>query len=426
MAGIVDGADVQGWDWRSRLRDSDLDPGDKAVFQIWIGRLLKWCSEGHVPPSTLSVVQYLESVKTQAPSEHPEAALALHWFSEEYRVRTAPGAGRSVPPLGKDDLGRSWWETRLIRACRGHHFLWRTEETYRRWCHQYALFVAPRVVERTGREEVQEFLSQLATVQRSSPATQRQALNALVFLFDKALDRPLGEFEFVRSAPKRRIPTVLSREECIQLIRAMEGTAQLMAQLMYGSGIRLMELLRLRVQDLDLPRCQIKVRGGKGDKDRATVLPEVLKPRLEAHLNRLRELFEQDRAADLPGVWLPEGLARKYPRSGETWQWQWLFPSRELSTDPISGFHRRHHVLEGTFQNSVRKAANRCKLDKRVTPHVLRHSFATHLLEAGTDIRTVQDLLGHQNLQTTQIYLHVTQKPGLGVRSPLDAPGTTV
>lgn len=416
---------TDGWSWRERLRESDLDPGDKAVFQIWISRLLKWCADNHVPPTTLSVVEYLDCVRKQAPAEHAEAALALHWFSEEYRYRE-PSGGRSVPPLGKDDLGRSLWETLLIRACRGHHFLWRTEETYRRWGSQYAQFVAPRTPERTGREEVQDFLSYLATVQRSSPATQRQALNALVFLFDKALEKPLGQFEFERATPKRRIPTVLSKEECAALMRALDGTHQLMAQLMYGSGIRLMELLRLRIQDLDLPRLQLKVRAGKGDRDRATVLPEVLKSRLEAHVNRLRELYQEDRTAGLPGVWLPEGLARKFRGGGERWQWQWLFPSRELSVDPVTGLMRRHHVLEGTFQNAIRRAAHRCRLDKRVTPHVLRHSFATHLLEAGTDIRTVQDLLGHQNVQTTQIYLHVTRRPGLGVRSPLDVPGGPV
>jgi len=195
----------------------------------------------------------------------------------------------------------------------------------------------------------------------------------------------------------------------------------LMAEVMYGSGLRLMEMLRLRVHHLDLARGHLKVHGGKGDKDRITVLPEALKPRLEAHLQRLRELFAQDRKDDVPGVWLPEGLARKYPGSGATWPWQWLWPSRELLRDPATGVRRRHHLLEGTFQNAIRRAALEAGIDKRVTPHTLRHSFATHLLEGGTDIRTVQDLLGHQSVETTQIYTHVMQKPGLGVRSPLDA-----
>jgi site-specific recombinase XerD len=184
-----------------------------------------------------------------------------------------------------------------------------------------------------------------------------------------------------------------------------------------------MELLRLRVHHLDLERAQLKVYSGKRDKDRITVLPIRLHDRLRAHLERLRVLFERDREAGLPGVWLPEGLERKYQRAGEKWEWQWLFPSREVSRDPASGITRRHHVLDGAFQTIIRKAAQAAAFTKRVTPHVLRHSFATHLLESGADIRTVQDLLGHDSVETTQIYLHVMKKPGLGVRSPLDGLG---
>jgi integron integrase len=327
---------------------------------------------------------------------------------------------RHIPPKASEDQGSSEWERALIGTCRRHNFLWRTEETYRRWGTLFAKFIAPRAVETSGAAEIESFLSMLATQQRASPATQRQALNALVFLFDKALGKKVENLNFQRAAPKRRIPTVLSREECTRLLSSLDGTAQLMALLMYGSGIRLMEMLRLRVKDLDIARGQLRVHAGKGDKDRATVLPELVKPRLQRHILGLRELFSNDRELSLAGVWLPEGLARKYPKAGVSWEWQWLFPSRELSIDPVSGVKRRHHVTEGTFQNAIRRAATVACIDKRVTPHVLRHSFATHLLENGTDIRTVQDLLGHHNLQTTQIYLHVTEKKGIGVRSPLD------
>lgn len=216
------------------------------------------------------------------------------------------------------------------------------------------------------------------------------------------------------------MPTVLSREECQRLFAQLDGTSRLMAELAYGAGLRLMELLRLRVHHLDLTRNQLVIHGGKGDKDRRTVLPEALRPSLEGQIARLRELYALDRSAGLPGVWLPEGLARKYERAGETWEWQWLFPSRELSTDPVTGIVRRHHVIDTTFQRLVKRAAQRAGINKRVTPHVLRHSFATHLLESGADIRTVQELLGHESVETTQIYTHVMQKPGLGVRSPLD------
>jgi integron integrase len=197
-----------------------------------------------------------------------------------------------------------------------------------------------------------------------------------------------------------------------------------MAELMYGSGLRLLELLRLRVKDVDLERHQVIVRAGKGDKDRITMLPSRLVERLRAHRDRLRTLHELDRAAQRAGVWLPEALERKYPGAGVSWEWFWFFPSRQVAWDPHAGVQRRHHLLEGAFQTAIREAARRAGLHKRVTPHVLRHSFATHLLESGADIRSVQDLLGHADVATTQIYTHVMNRPGLGLRSPLDGFGT--
>ena len=257
--------------------------------------------------------------------------------------------------------------------------------------------------------------------QRVAVATQRQALNAVMFLVREALGKPLEDFSgFERARPGKRLPVVLSQEECQRLLGALEATPRLMAELMYGSGVRLMELLRLRIKDVDLERRQLMVRAGKGGKDRVTVLPKVLLERLQQHRERLRILHAEDRAAEAPGVWLPEGLDRKYPHAGKDWEWQWFFPSRERSIDPQTGLRRRHHVSDAAFQNAIRKAGRRAGLDKRVTPHVLRHSFATHLMEGGADIRTVQDLLGHRDVATTQIYTHVMNRPGLGVNSPLD------
>ena len=197
-----------------------------------------------------------------------------------------------------------------------------------------------------------------------------------------------------------------------------------MAEVMYGGGLRLMELLRLRVHLLDLARGRIQIYAGKGDKDRVTLLPEKLRPGIEQHLQRLRLLHVEDRANDLPGVWLPEGLAKRYSRAGEKWEWQWVFPSRKAARDPVSGIVRRHHVTDSTFQTDVRRATTLAGISKGVTPHVFRHCFATHLLESGVDIRTVRDLMGHADIRTTQIYLHVMQKPGLGVKSPFDRLGT--
>ena len=336
------------------------------------------------------------------------------------KMRKADGRQEEYQRPAAQDLGANEWEAALIKATRERGFLWRTEETYRRWLERFGRFIAPDTPYKVGGEAVRAFLSELAVKQRASPSTQKQALNALVFFYKHALNRELGELDFKRASYRRVAPTVLSRSECGRLFEALEGTSRLMAELMYGGGLRLMELLRLRVKDLDLERKQLVVRAGKGGKDRITVLPEKLTAEFRAHLKRLWPLWQEDRAGRMAGVWLPEGLARKYPKAGEDWRWQWVFPSRSPARDPESGVARRHHVSDNTFQMAIKQAAATAGLNKRVTPHCLRHSFATHLLESGVDIRTVQDLLGHEKLETTQIYLHVMQKPGVGVRSPLD------
>ena len=415
--------------WKEALGSAALPPEVRERHRRAIITFLKFCKDSHAPASVVMIRQHLEAMPD------PAAREALRWF---YRAAAssgssaetgperpasggAPRARGNVPPLAASDLGGADWERDLIAAVRARGFLWRTEETYRMWGARFAKFLAPRSPYVATAKEVGGFLSMLATQQRASPSTQKQALNALVFLLQEALHRQVGEIAFRRAAPRQRMPTVLSREECQRLFGALEGTTRLMAELMYGSGLRLLELLRLRVQHLDLARRRLKVCGAKGDKDRVTVLPAALVAPLRAHLVRLRELHAADRAAGLPGVWLPEGLARKFQKAGERWEWQWVFPSRETSIDPVSKLRRRHHVIDSTFQNNIRWAAERAGLDKRVTPHVLRHSFATHLLDDGADIRTVQELLGHESVETTQIYTHVMQRPGLGVRSPLDA-----
>ena len=219
----------------------------------------------------------------------------------------------------------------------------------------------------------------------------------------------------------KRVPVVLSRAECQRLLGAMEGTMRLMAELMYGSGLRLMELLSLRVKDVDLDRRQLVIRAGQGRQGSGDGVAGDIGGTVAGSSGTVAGYCTpQDREAGWPGVWLPEGLERKYPKAGKAWEWQWFFPSRQQMRDPRTGLLRRHHVLDATFQNAIKQAALRAGLNKRVTPHVLRHSFATHLLESGTDIRTVQDLLGHKDVATTQIYTHVMQKPGLGVKSPLD------
>jgi integron integrase len=312
-------------------------------------------------------------------------------------------------------------------VCRLKHYSLRTEQSYVAWARRFVVFVKEREgrwrhPRELGGKEVTEFLTHLATAEGLGASSQNQGMNALVFLYQEVLGLPLeGLADRVRARRPQRLPVVLTREEVSRLLAGMEGTPRLMARLLYGAGLRLMELLRLRVQDVDFARNQITVRAGKGDKDRVTMLPESLKPELARHLERVRLLHEQDLAAGLGWVALPDGLARKYPNAEREWAWQWCFPSAARAQDPVTRRLGRHHTAEASLQRAIKSAVRLARLTKPASCHTLRHCFATHLLEAGTDIRTIQDLLGHKDVSTTQIYTHVMQRPGLGVRSPLDA-----
>jgi len=326
-----------------------------------------------------------------------------------------------VPSLGKADLGGPPWERNLVTRIRELHLAWKTEKTYRHWAWRLVRFSALKSAEELTGAEVRAWLSHLAVEERVSVSTQKQALNAAVFLMREGLKVEPGNFsDFARSIRRRNVPSVLTRLECDRLFAKLSGQSRLMAELMYGAGLRLTELLRLRIKDVDVERLQLAVRAGKGNKDRLTMVPRSLEARLREHRERLRRLHQQDRDARLPGVELPEALERKWPRAGEKFEWYWLFPSRNLMRDHRSGVIRRHHVLDATFQKAIREAAAQARLDKKVTPHTLRHSFATHLLENGTGIRDLQDLLGHADISTTQIYLHTAKQTGVGIRSPLD------
>jgi integron integrase len=424
--------------WKGVLAQTNLSPVVKASHAREVITFLHYCKKTHSPATAALMKQWLA---TREPQADGPAHAALRWFYREGRKANPSGQAPTGSTMGKSrdwplprakplrpmeprpaaqDLGGPDWEQALIKTTRVRGLLWRTEETYRKWAQRFAAFIAPKTPYAAGGEEVGAFLSDLAVRTRASPSGQRQALNALVFLMQEALGRDLGDLNFKRAYPRERVPIVLSKDECQRVFAQLEGTTRLMAELMYGSGLRLMELLRLRVQHLDLARGQLTVRGGKGDKDRMTIIPQSLVPALERQFGRLRQLHAEDRKAGLPAVWLPDGLEKKFKRAGEKWEWQWFFPSREASRDPTTGIVRRHHTLDSAFQKAVSRAAATAGINKRVTPHVFRHSFATHLLEAGTDIRTVQELLGHASVETTQIYTHVMKKPGLGVRSPLD------
>ncbi len=313
------------------------------------------------------------------------------------------------------------WEKQVVRKLRVGKFAYKTEKTYRYWCQRCWKYWDKMDPEAFTAKHLEDFLDDLAVRQKVGASTQRQALNALVFWFSKVMgkDLPAG-MEYRRARPRKSLPVVLSMTEVNQLIIHLPNTCWLMSKVQYGAGLRLNELLRLRVKDIDFEQHAIFVRAGKGGKDRRTLFPESLREPIKEHLERLKALYEEDRLNGTAGVYLPEALSRKYPKAGEKWIWQWVFPSHKLSQDPRSGVIRRHHRSGSHYQLSFQKSANKAGIDKKVSTHVLRHSFATHLLEQGVDIRSVQDLLGHKSVETTQIYTHVMKRPGLGVRSPLD------
>jgi integron integrase len=307
---------------------------------------------------------------------------------------------------------------------RTRHLALRTEQAYLQWFRRYIAFHHRRHPRELGAAAVEEFLTYLAVQRKVTAATQNQALQALLFLYRRVLDVELPWLDNItRAGPARRLPVVLSRDEVRSLLSHLEGTAWLVASLLYGSGLRLTEALRLRVKDLALERSELIVRDGKGGKDRVTMVPGALDVPLRAHLARLRAWYEDERCRGQPGVSLPAALARKYPQGGRQWGWQYLFPAASLCRDPYAGVPVRHHVHEKAIQRAVQGAVREAELTQPASCHTLRHCFATHLLEDGYDIRTLQELLGHTDLKTTMVYTHVMRKGAGGVRSPLDRAG---
>ena len=310
---------------------------------------------------------------------------------------------------------------RMRAEIRVRHYSIRTEKTYIDWARRYIFFHDKRHPQDMGAVEVQAFLSHLAVARNVSASTQNQAKAALLFLYRQVLGVELPWLdEVVAAKVARRLPVVLTQVEVRKLLEAMSGTTGLIASLLYGTGMRLLEGLRLRVKDVEFSRREIIVREGKGNKDRVTVLPENLILPLQAHLQKIKALHQRDLDAGFGEVFLPDALAIKYPGAAKSWGWQFIFPSSSRSIDLRSGAERRHHIYETSVQRAVRDAARLATIHKPVSPHVLRHSFATHLLQAGYDIRTIQELLGHADVATTMIYTHVLNKGGRGVTSPLD------
>jgi integron integrase len=309
----------------------------------------------------------------------------------------------------------------LVTELRRRHYSIRTEQAYRQWVIRFLRFLGKADPHLAGASEVAAFLEQLAVKGNVAASTQNQALNALVFFYKEVLKQPLAALdEFARAKRPKRLPVVLTRAEVARVLEVMKGTSRLMAALLYGTGMRLMDCVRLRVQDVDFGYQQIVIRDGKGQKDRVVPLPKRLTEALRMHLQQVQQLHQEDLQRGYSEVFLPFALAKKYPKAARDWRWQYVFPSSKLSADPRSGVIRRHHIDESGLQKAVKSAANAAGLQKRVNCHALRHSFATHLLESGYDIRTVQELLGHADVSTTMIYTHVLNRGGRGVVSPVD------
>jgi len=312
------------------------------------------------------------------------------------------------------------WLEKSAQVMKVRRFALRTVETYLGWQRRFLAWAGEKSLEAASKAAVEGFITWLAVERKVSAGTQNQAFSAVLFLTSEVMEQPVEGVDGVRAKRSRHLPVVLSREEVKRLFAVVEGTTGLILRLLYGTGLRQMECLRLRVKDVDMDRRVLMVRDGKGGKDRQVMLPQTLHAELAQHVARLRALWEADRQANLPSVWLPEALGVKYPDAGKELAWQWLFPSKQIGKDPESGIERRHHLHENALSLALKAARGKSGISKKTGCHTLRHSFATHLLEDGTDIRTVQDLLGHKSVETTQIYTHVMAGGGVGTRSPLD------
>jgi integron integrase len=329
------------------------------------------------------------------------------------RVRIVPG--QPMPASSPKLLDR------VRDAIRARHYSIRTEEAYVAWVRRFIVFHSKRHPAEMGEAEVNEFLTHLAVKQNVAASTQNQALSAILFLYQVVLERALDSVEGVVRAKKPvRLPVVLTRDEVRAILGQISGTPKLVILLLYGAGLRLLEALRLRVKDIDFTLNQITVRDGKGQKDRVTMLPRSARDLLGQHLKRVEQMHQQDLRQGVGRAYLPDALGRKYPNANREWGWQYVFPAASLSVDPRSQERRRHHLDESVIQRAVKEATRAARVDKPATPHTLRHSFATHLLEDGYDIRTVQELLGHEDVRTTMIYTHVLNRGGRGVLSPAD------
>ena len=437
--------------FRVGLKNARLDESESIWFLRWLGRYVNHCGVAGsraIPVDTERVIEFLKGLKARGmPAwQRQQAVRAIECYVRTTMDGPVPGLDLISHKLGRLAAQEKAAETfaveteprdlvgridpaeheivqRMRRLMRMEHYSRRTEQAYVGWVERF--LKRQQIVETAdfkwiGAPEVQSFLSELAVEGNVAASTQNQAFSALLLLFQKVLKRDLNLVDAVRAKKPARLPTVLTREEVQRLLKQLGGRDLLMGQLMYGAGLRMMECLRLRVKDIGFQESQLVIREGKGDKDRITVLPQGAKSGLEQQIETVRSLHQRDLAEGYGRVWLPYALAQKYPNADREFGWQFVFPAVKLSSDPVTGNIRRHHLHESVFAGALKRALQRTEITKPATSHTLRHSFATHLLEGGADIRTIQELLGHADVSTTMIYTHVLNRPGISVRSPLD------
>ncbi|MEM7145727.1 MAG: integron integrase [Verrucomicrobiota bacterium] len=450
--------------WADRLLNAEvphLRQQDRFWWRVWILRFLKFCRqepkhEGHelcdLAKGYLAMLSGDQNVPDWQTDQAREALRAFfrgienwHWAQGKprFRLKTKsndpsvqsqelpqcqlPYMEPNAAPAGipKEDQAHSIpanWQHRLMASLRVQHYAYRTEQTYLNWCRRFVSYcVAKNHQQLCLGSDPRHFLERLATRDRVTASTQNQAFSAILFLYRTLWNSDLGDMKStIRARRSRHLPTVLSAKEIRILLGEMSGSSRIAAELLYGCGLRVSECMRLRIKDVDFHRMTVEVRAGKGRKDRIVMLPESIVSSLRDHIKQARVLWELDRTNNEPGVALPNALELKMPKAGESWPWFWVFPAKHNSQDPRSKIIRRHHVHKNSIQKAIKRAAQRAQITRRAGCHVLRHSFATQLLEHGVDIRTVQELMGHKSVETTQIYTHVMQKPGIGVPSPLD------
>ena len=402
------------------LLGKKLAPEKRLPYFInWVSRFQNFCGIKAGQIFTKEQVEYFlkEMGKSHEDWQVKQAKEAI----DLYRYFLGKASAGDAPSTQEEVEEWERLEEELVRILRLKHRSLSTEKTYLGWVRDFYRFLKGTHPSELESSHVRDYLSHLAVERKVSAATQHQAFNAILFFYRNVVNKEIHDLsEAVRVKRRRRLPVVLTKQEVLRLLDQMEGTVRLMAELAYGCGLTVSECIRLRIKDIDFEQGYLTVRAGKGDKDRMTVLPESIKEKLREHLEHVRDLYEKDVSSGVDGVVLPDALSRKYPNAGKEWVWYWVFPSRDLSVDPRARVIRRHHVHLNTLQKAVKAAAEKAGLSKRVTVHTLRHSFATHLLEKGYDIRTIQELLGHSNVQTTMIYTHVATRNRLGVKSPLD------